>query len=103
MNPNHPLDMSLSVTGWAIDPEHLEDVRLELNHSEQFGDCFRVKLAFKNGTNTLLEIEMKDGAGMDVYDALTAAIRIPRMAPVIEASVEDQGPEPDFNPNDPFR
>ena len=54
------MDMSLSVTGWAIDPEHLSDIRFELVHSEQFGDCFRIKLEFKNETDALLEIiEMK--------------------------------------------
>jgi hypothetical protein len=83
---SHPLEMSLSVTGWAIEPELLDDIRLELNHSEQFGDCFRIKLAFKNGTEALLEINIKEGDEMDVYDALTAAIRIPRMAPVISGS-----------------
>jgi hypothetical protein len=75
----HPLDMSLSVTGWAIDPELIADIRYELVHSEQFGDCFRIKMEFKNGTDALLELELKDGSGFPTYDALTEAIRTRRL------------------------
>ncbi len=83
---SHPLEMSLSVTGWAIDPEHLSDIRFELVHSEMTGDCFRIKLQFKNETDALLEIEMKDGSGGDTFERLTEAIRVPRMGPLIEGS-----------------
>lgn len=80
----HPMKMSLSTTGWAIDPEFLADIRYEVVHSEQFGDCFRVKMEFKNGTSALFEIEIKDGYGRSAYEALTDAIRVPRMSPVID-------------------
>jgi hypothetical protein len=80
----HPLDMSLSTTGWALDPELLSDIRYELVHSEQFGDCFRIKMQFKNGTDAMFEIEMKDGCGLSLYDALTEAIRTRRLPEIAE-------------------
>lgn len=89
---SHPMDMSLSTTGWAIEPDLLNDLRLELVHSEQFGDCFLVKLAFKNDTVAVLEIEIKNGEGRKVYSDLTDAIRIPRMAPVITQDKDDAAP-----------
>jgi hypothetical protein len=85
---SHPLDMTLSVTGWNVDPTLLDDLSLELVHSEQFGGCFRIKMAFKNGTDALIEIDVKEGDEMDVYDALTGAIRTRR---VLERPVLDDG------------
>lgn len=82
---SHPLEMSLSVTGWAIDPELISDIRYELVHSDMTGDCFRIKMEFKNGTDALLEIEMKDGTGLDAYERLTEAIRTRRLPPLIES------------------
>ena len=79
----HPLDMSLSVTGWAIDPDLISDIRFELIHSDMTGDCFRIKLAFRNQTEALIELELKDQTGEKVYNDLTDALRVPRMAPVI--------------------
>ena len=59
---SHPMDMSLSVTGWAIDPEHLSDIRFELVHSEMTGDCFGIKLEFrKNETDALLARHRDEG------------------------------------------
>jgi hypothetical protein len=82
------MNMSLSVTGWAVDPDLLSDIKYELVHSEQFGDCFRIKMEFKNGTDALLEIDIKDGSGLNTYDMLTEAIRCPRMSPLISGSAE---------------
>ena len=79
----HPLDMSLSLTGWAIDPDLLSDIRLDLIHSDTTGDCFLVKVEFKNGTDAEFQIDIKEGGERRVYDALTDALRVPRMAPVI--------------------
>jgi hypothetical protein len=71
--------MSLSVTGWNIDPELLSDISFELVHSDMTGDCFRIKMVFKNGTDALLELELKDGIAIDVYDQITTAIRTRRV------------------------
>ena len=79
----HPLDMSLSVTGWAVDPALISDIRFELIHSEMTGDCFRIKLEFKNGTDAELEIDIKEEGSREVYNSLTDALRVPRMSPVI--------------------
>ena len=76
---SHPLEMSLSVTGWAVDPELLSDIRYELIHSDTTGDCFRIKMEFKNGTDALIDIEMKDGSAEGTYDLLTEAIRTRRL------------------------
>ena len=32
----HLMDMSLSVTGWSVEPDLLEDIRIELHHSGKF-------------------------------------------------------------------
>jgi hypothetical protein len=84
----HPMDMSLSVTGWAVDPTLLADARFELLHSDTTGDCFLIKLRFTNGTDATLSIEMKDGSRFDAYDALTEAIRCRRLPSSISGSAE---------------
>jgi hypothetical protein len=83
------MDMSVSTTGWSIEPDLLSDIRLEIVHSEQFGDYFRVKLGFKNDTLALLEIDIAEGKGINAYEALDGAIRVPRMAPVISGDGDD--------------
>ncbi len=84
----HPMDMSLSVTGWAVDATLLADIRFELFHSDTTGDCFVVKMEFTNGTDAKFEIDVKDGSGPDVYEALTKAIRCRRALPSMFGSDE---------------
>ena len=79
------MEMSLSVTGWNIDPTLLEDISYELVHSDTTGDCFRIKMVFKNGTDALLELELKDGIANDVYDQITTAIRTRRVPDKLDA------------------
>lgn len=79
MTPSHPMDMSVSVTGWNIDPGLLHDMSYELIHSDTTGDCFRIRMEFVNGTSATLELELKDGTARDTYEALTEAIRTRRV------------------------
>jgi hypothetical protein len=72
-----PMKMSLSVTGWSIDPELLDDISIELLHSEMTGDALRVKLKFKTGREVLLEGELAEGTGSEVYLKLVAEISMP--------------------------
>jgi hypothetical protein len=67
---SHPLGMSLSVTGWSVDPELLDDIAIEIFHSEQFGDEFRVKLTFKSGRVAQIEATVAEGCSHDLYDAI---------------------------------
>jgi hypothetical protein len=73
----HLMNMSLSVQGWSVEAELLDDVRIEIHHSEQFGDTLRIKLMFKSGRESLLEGELRDGAGHPFYDALMREITAP--------------------------
>jgi hypothetical protein len=86
----HLMDMSLSVTGWSVEPDLLEDIRIELHHSEQFGDTLRVKLIFKSTREALIEGELKDGTGRTTYAQLVAEIAAgDRSKPVIEHESRD--------------
>jgi hypothetical protein len=67
---SHPLKMSLSVTGWSVDPELLDDVEIEIFHSEQFGDDLRVKLKFKSGRVAQIGATIAEGCSHDLYDAI---------------------------------
>jgi hypothetical protein len=71
---SHPLQMSLSLSGWSIEPELLEDIRIELLHSEMSGDEMRVKLSFKAGREVSIAGDLKEGQGVLVYDALQQGI-----------------------------
>jgi hypothetical protein len=86
------MDMSLSVTGWAVDPELLSDIRYELIHSDTSGDCFRIKMEFKNGTDALIDIEIKEGTGLDTYELLTEAIRTRRVQDTLTVQSEESDP-----------
>jgi hypothetical protein len=71
---SHPLQMSLSLTGWSVEPELLDDIATELLHSESYGDTLRIKLRFKDGHEVQIEAELKEGEGIKVYDALQEGI-----------------------------
>ena len=73
---SHPLQMSLSLTGWLVEPELLDEIALELVHSEQFHDTLRIKLRFKDGREVPIEADLKDGEGLKVYDALQEGIGV---------------------------
>ena len=88
---SHPMDMSLSITGWNVDPTLLDDISYELIHSNTTGDCFRIKMQFKNGTDALLDIEIKEGCAIDTYDLLTEAIRT-RRVPALTAKSDESDP-----------
>ena len=46
-------------------------------------------MEFKNETEDRVSIEIKEGGeSRDVYDALTEALRVPRMAPVISGDAD---------------
>jgi hypothetical protein len=71
---SHPLQMSLSLTGWNVEGEMLDGIAFELIHSESFDDTLRIKLRFKDGREVLVETELKEGQGILVYDALQQGI-----------------------------
>jgi hypothetical protein len=72
---SHPLDMTLSLTGWSVEPELLDDIAIELFHSELFGDALKIKLRFKAGEREVtIEGELKGDQGRRVYDALQKGI-----------------------------
>jgi hypothetical protein len=73
----HPMQMSVSLTGWSIDPELLDDMAIELHHSEQFGDVFTIKLKWKSGRETAIDAELKDATGNMLYVRLAAEIATP--------------------------
>jgi hypothetical protein len=88
----HLMKMSLGVQGWSIEPELLDDIAIEIHHSELFGDTLRIKLIFKTGREALLEAELKDGAGRPFYDALMREITAPSHT-VIEHEANESGGE----------
>ena len=55
---SRPMDMSLSLTGWSIDPVLLEDIRIELLHSEMTGDELRIKLKFTGGRESTVAVDL---------------------------------------------
>jgi hypothetical protein len=71
---SHPMQMSLSLTGWSVEPELLDNVAIELVHSEGFGDTIRIKFHFKDGREFMTEADLKDGEGIKVFDALQEGI-----------------------------
>ena len=73
----HPMKMSVSLTGWSIDPALLDDVAVELRHSEQFGDVLALKLKFKSGREAVVDFELKEGTGSMTYLQLAAEISKP--------------------------
>ena len=83
----HMMDMSLSVLGWSVDPELLADLRVEISHSEMFGDVLRAKLMFKTGREVMIEGSFRDGTGREVYEAIHAEIMRPTKK-VIDAEGE---------------
>ena len=85
----HPLSMSLSKTGWRIDPTLLEDISFELVHSDTTGDCFMIRLTFANGSDAMIDIEMAPGTAEGTYDLLTEAIRVRRVPSLAESDESD--------------
>ena len=73
----HPMEMSLSMTGWAIDPELLDDIHIELIHSEMTGDALRIKLMFKSGREAVIEGDLAPGSGSLAYVQLAAEVAMP--------------------------
>jgi hypothetical protein len=74
---SHPMEMSLSMTGWAVDPELLDDIRIELIHSEMTGDALCIKLIFKSGREAVIQGELAEGTGSMTYVQLVAEISTP--------------------------
>jgi hypothetical protein len=67
---SHPLDMSLSLTGWSIEPDMLDDIRIELLHSDTTGDELRIKLMFKAGREALINTDVDKEAAHALFEQL---------------------------------